>query len=72
VEIRNFLTVGGVRGAGVGEGEGVLAGTGVGEGVGGTRVGVGVGPPAPKPQAKDIASSKDTIKNRNTLRFVMV
>lgn len=52
--------------AGVGVG-----GTGVSVGVGGTGVGVGVGPAAPKLQAKDGASSKDTIKNRKPLSFVM-
>jgi hypothetical protein len=55
-----------------GTGVAVLVGGGVNVAVGGTGVGVGVGPPAPKPQAKDVASSKDTIKTRNTLRFVVV
>jgi len=53
--------------AGVGVG-----GTEVGVGVGGTGVDVGVGPAASKLQAKDGASSKHTIKKRNTFRSVMV
>jgi len=55
-----------------GTGVAVLVGGGVNGTVGGTGVGIGVSPLAPKPQAKDVASSKDTIKNRNTLRFVML
>jgi len=48
-----------------------MPGKRAGVGVGGTGVGVGVGSAAPKLQAEDGASSKDTIKNRNTLSFVM-